>query len=442
MKKKKKGWIIALILIVVVAVAGFAISQAGPKVTPVETGTAQLADLQEKLTCNGTLEAENGMDVYADSSVRVLDVLKDRDDAVKKGDPVLSLDLKDMKNQLAQAVISMENQKLAIEKLKNTDPLQETTALSVAVRQAEAALASDRLSLQRAQEDLAENKPLFEAGQISRAEYDQFVQAVEDLASRVKVSEMSLTAARANLDNAQDGNRDSASSRTTDIEMQENLLKTQELTVANLEETLASLQAASLAPMDGIVTLMNAETGGMLAPGTPVFRVDDLSHLEVKAKVKEYDAKRLSEGQTVTITGDGIPEEMTVTGTVSQVSRTAEKNVTTTGEEVVVPITIAVDADPAVMQVLKAGLSATCDIVTNARQNAVSILYSMLMTDEDGTEWVYQVQNGMLEKVVIETGINSDLSIEVVSGLVGGEELVINPAKTLTEGAQVVAKPK
>lgn len=442
MMKGKKRWIVLAVVALGIGAAVFAARSAASRPTPVQTGVAARMDLTETLACSGTLEPENGESVFADVSVRVTDVLKDKDDAVKKGEPVLALDLKDLENQLAQAKITLENQRLTVEKLKSSDPTQDTDALSVAVRQAEAALATERTALERARSDLATNKPLFEVGQISKTEYDRYVQAVEDCEARVRVSEMSLESARANLASAQKNNRQSGDSRETDVAMQENLLASQQLAVDDLEQTLASLRAAAVAPIDGVVTVMNAETGSLLSPGTPAYRVDDLSKLKVEAQVKEYDAKRLAVGQAVAISGDGIPEELTVSGKVSKISRTAETSVTTAGEEIVVPVTIEVDASPEVAAQLKAGLSATCDVTTDERKDAVAILYSMMMMDDDGTEWVFHVENGTLRKVVVKTGINANLNIEVTEGLSGGEELVVNPAKTLTEGMQVLATKK
>lgn len=442
MKKRWKWLVAAVVLIVIVLVVMNRINKKVPGLEEgVKTDIVGVLDIAATLTANGKLEEVNGQDVFLDTPVKVLKVLKEQDDLVKKGEAVLEVDLQDLHSQLAQAIVARDNQALAIERIKLNNQ-QSTKSLSLAVTQAETALAIDRDQLARAVTDLEKNRALYESGQISKAEYDRYVNTVTDLQNKVKISELSLSSARANLANVQN-NQEASSSTEIELAMQENMLQTSEQAVADLEARLARIEAAVLAPMDGVVTVMNAKSGTQMNVAQAAYRVADLTAFQVKAEVKEYDARRIRIGQKVVITGDGIPEGYLVTGTVSAQSSIAYVSRTVAGEETVIGVTITVDPNTDTIDgyALKSGLTVTATITTDERTNAVVILYSMLMQDADGTSWVYLYKDGGVQKQIITTGITADLNIEVTSGLSGGEEVVVNPPKALLDGMKVKKTP-
>ncbi len=69
---------------------------------------------------------------------------------------------------------------------------------------------------------------------------------------------------------------------------------------AQLSRTGAGLNSLS-APFDGIVTRAPSAGGAVVQPGTPLFRLEDLSRLRLSASVSEDDAALIKVGQRVTI---------------------------------------------------------------------------------------------------------------------------------------------
>lgn len=135
------------------------------------------------------------------------------------------------------------------------------------------------------------------------------------------------------------------------------------------------------------------------------------------------------------ITGDGIDESVEVKGTVTGISSIAQKVTTTSGEETVVGITVAIDkAYPG----LKPGLTVTCKVVTDSRKGVVVARYSMLKDGSDGQKSVFlYTKDSTVREVEVKTGIASDLNVEIIEGLNGGEEVILNPPKTLQDGMKV-----
>lgn len=64
-----------------------------------------------------------------------------------------------------------------------------------------------------------------------------------------------------------------------------------------------------VAPIDGIIGVMNVTPGGTVEAGTTLFEIVDLAHPWVAAKVFESDLTRLDREGTALVMGDGLPAE-------------------------------------------------------------------------------------------------------------------------------------
>ena len=302
------------------------------------------------------------------------------------------------------------------------------------MKQAEASLAADRVALARAKADYDTNKELHDGGAISDSDFQRVERTWQDAQNRVSLSEISLSSAKANLSSSQSTNNKTSEQRTLDIATQENMVKQQELTMKNLTDRIARVEASVKSPMDGVVTVMNAVRGVALNAAQPAYQVSDLGTLEIDAEVKEVEARRIKMGQKVEITGDGIDASVKVEGVVTGISSTAYIVRNTTGDETVIGITVTVENPP---EGLKPGLTVTNRIITDTRTNVPVIRYAMLAETPDGKTAVFLVKNGVAVLVPIELGITSDLDIEVTKGLSGGETAVLNPPQTLKDGMKV-----
>lgn len=434
--KKRKWWVLILVLVLLgVAFGAFRVFGGSGNVAVI-TGTAEVAKgkLEAAISANGTLVAKDLQDVYVESPVKVLDILVEKDKPVKKGEPVLSVDMADLSSQLEQARLNLDSQKLTLSRVKDISMTQSQQTLQLSIKQAEAVLASDRVLLARAQADYDTNKKLHDGGAISDSDFQRVERTLQDAQNRVALSVISVSSAKANLSSSQSTNNKTNEQQKLDIATQENMLKQQELTVKNLEDGIARVEASVKSPMDGIVTVMNAVKGVALNATQPAYRVSDLGTLEVDAEVKEVEARRIKVGQKVEITGDGIDPAVKVEGLVTAISSTAYIVSNTTGDETVVGITVTIENPP---EGLKPGLTVTNRIITDTRADVPVIRYAMLAETPDGKTAVFLVKNGYAVLVPVELGITSDLDIEVTKGLSGGETAVLNPPQTLKDGMKV-----
>lgn len=200
------------------------------------------------------------------------------------------------------------------------------------------------------------------------------------------------------------------------------------------EDTLKSLETAKsgiTAEFDGVVTEINAVEGGSVPVGSSLLKLDSTEDVMVRITVTKYDLDKIAVGQSAKVS-IGNKEYQ---GEVSKINKMAETN--NSGAAVVgteIKITNP-DSD------LILGVEAKVVISTAKEENAVLVPVSAVNVDMDG-EFVYVVENNILVKKPVVTGISSDLYVEVKEGLSEGEQVVVDVSAGLQEGMTVMAMPE
>ncbi len=176
-------------------------------------------------------------------------------------------------------------------------------------------------------------------------------------------------------------------------------------------------EATITAPFDGTITQANAVPGAIASAGSQVFRIDNLSDLEVAVQVTEVDINGIKIGQPATITFNAIPNK-TYKGTVTQTDLAGSVSQNSTTFSVKVQITNA-DA------LIKPGMAANVTIITSQVSGALLVPSTAISTDNNGQQFVYLIQNGSPTAVAVTTGAVSDTTTQITS-------------KTLKEGDTII----
>lgn len=87
------------------------------------------------------------------------------------------------------------------------------------------------------------------------------------------------------------------------------------------------------------------------------------------------------------------------------------------------------------------GVEAKVVISTAQESDAVLVPVTAVNVDMEG-EFVYVVENNILVKKPVTTGISTDTMVQISEGLTGTEQVVTDVTSTLTEGMAVVAMPQ
>jgi len=180
-------------------------------------------------------------------------------------------------------------------------------------------------------------------------------------------------------------------------------------------------------PIDGVVTDGPWYPGMMPQAGAPLVTVMNLSQMVAKAHIPQAQAALLKKGDDAAVKVAGSDE--TIKGKVTMVSPALDPGSTT----VEVWVQAANRGGG-----LKAGASTTVSMVAKTVPNALIVPSQAVVTDEEGKKSVMVIGNdGAAHKREIETGIQNTDSVQIVSGLKPGEQVVSVGAYGLPDNTKV-----
>ncbi len=187
---------------------------------------------------------------------------------------------------------------------------------------------------------------------------------------------------------------------------------------ANIQAIQAELGKLVLrSPISGIVTKSDARVGEIVNSGQSLISVISDKKLEIEANVSEVNISKIKIGDKVNITFDAFPGDSFL-GSVAYVDP---------GETIIdgVPTyKITVTFSDELPQNVKSGLTANLRIKTAFKENVVKIPRYAVFKKGD-LSFVKINQGGRVIEQRITTGLGGkDGTIEVLSGLLGGEEVL------------------
>ena len=203
-------------------------------------------------------------------------------------------------------------------------------------------------------------------------------------------------------------------------------IRAAEARVAASEATLD--MARITAPFSGSITSIDVLAGDKISPGTPAFRMDDLSRLLVEVEVSEVDINRVVLGQSVTLNFDAVLDQV-YSGVVVEMGLIG---ISLQGV-VSFPVTVEViDFDEAI----KPGMTAAVNIIVEQIDNVV-LVPNRAVRVRDGERVVYLLVNGDMTPTPVVLGATSDLYSEVLEGDVNmGDEIILNPPSFIFESGE------
>lgn len=248
----KKILLICIVLAAAVAAAAFLRGGFTKRPTEFETARATVTDLRITVRATGTLQAVTTVEVGAEVTGRVLSVLVDANDIVKKGQVLSQID----REQLEAAV-------------------EQSTAQVAA---AEAAVMQARVSVNETSLALVRNLRLSQKSLVSQQDIDTAVASKDRADGNLASALANATLAKAALSSAK----------------------------SRLEKTTI------LSPIDGSVLSRLVEPGQTVTAGfqTPVlFKLaQDLTQMRLNVDVDEADVGRVREGMEASFTVEAYPD--------------------------------------------------------------------------------------------------------------------------------------
>ena len=181
-----------------------------------------------------------------------------------------------------------------------------------------------------------------------------------------------------------------------------------ELNVLRAELNLNDAQIAKTevrAPFDAVVGLRRVSEGTFVSPQTTIATLQDVSPMKVDFSLPEKYAGLVGRGSTIRFTVEG--SDRVYTGEVYAVEPRIDPETRTVQVRATSP-----NGDGS----LFAGAFADIELVLNEYENALAVPAVALVSELRGKK-VYVVKNGRVDTRMVETGIRTDSSVQILSGL-------------------------
>lgn len=208
---------------------------------------------------------------------------------------------------------------------------------------------------------------------------------------------------------------------------------TADLQVATARSGLAARQNARRdlrAPHAGIVLHVWKRAGESVdgTTATPVVEIADVRVLEVRAQVPPAALVKLKDGLAATVKVMGI--EIAIPATVARVAPAVDPT-TLLG-------TVRVQLAPGTA--IPVGSAASARIVTSTHPGLI-VPPGALRRSQLGTDEVVTCKDGVAKAAVVTVGQRSATGVEITSGLVPGDKVVIDRVLGLEDGQHLTSKP-
>ncbi|MED1855719.1 efflux RND transporter periplasmic adaptor subunit [Brevibacillus reuszeri] len=415
---KKHWWIVLSAGVLAIGLGGGYVLQSGDALrqgVPVMLTAAVTADMESTILTSGIVKVSNEHTLFASGSGDLRNYSIQEGDKVSKGQVIGSIDTSDVSNQIMDVEAQIAILEANIARLSKSVEPEEITKL-------QEELAQDERDHQTAQQHFERTQSLFTSGVSTQLDVEQAKQKLLTAESKVKVTKQNLLLKQKGPDKA---------------EIQSYEAQIQKLNLEKAKYEKQRVQSSIVSPIDGTVLSTKVKRGKVLSKGEEILTIGDTNSLIVEAEVGESDLRKIKIGQEAVMTGISLGGEQ-LGGKVSRISPIAVTTQGSEGEKT--RVTVIVDL-VTTNEYLKPGFHVDVDIVLQKEANAVQVPSECVMTDQDGSTFVWIAENGRAKKKNVTTGIENELSVQIKSGLDGTEELIANPPESLQENVPVFQGP-
>ncbi len=344
----------------------------------IENYTVESMTIGESLETTGRLRAENSRLLISKGSSDFINLNVEIGDRVKEGEIIGSLD----ESSIELEILNKEKEILELE--SNLDALKSEGSLSY-----KNSYENAKSDYESKKQNYENNIALYDASSISKQELD---------ASKIEVDRAYKTYQEAE-----------SKFEAYDLDSQIKILNTSlkikkmdlEALKRDLEETIIK------APFDSVVTDIFVSSDDLIREGTELMELMDDSSLIVDLQVSEYEEYKIKEGQNVSISPYG-DKDKTYRGIVDKLYPSGS----TDDDQSYVRVEVRLlDTD----ERLKPGFSVTLSIEISNKENAMVVPYDALVKTNKGYFLNKINEDGSSQRLIVDTGIESDLYIEIIS---------------------------
>ena len=418
----------ALILtgaLILVAAFYFSDSELEPPAKPVfKIAEVTQGPISVNISATGVVEPNFKVEVKSKASGEVLSFPMLEGDKIKKGTLLLQLDKSDEKRNVDKAQADLSS---ATAKLRKAE-----TALTLQKTKYETDLKTSQSEVQSAITNLKDSEDKF------KRQIDLFKQKVvsqESLDSAqtlYKVNQQNLIQAESQFQAAKDSIHD-ITMKENEVELVNTEVIRARITLEEVEERLEETEI--FAPITGVIIEKLVEEGQIIASGisnvnggTALTTIADMSRLFIIADIDETDIGSIKIGHKVTITADAFSDRKFK----GLVKRIAPQGLV---ENSITIFKVKIEVLGKGRKILKPMMSANIDIVTEHVENTVFTSRAGIRDGEQG-KFAMVLKEDKPEKIAVQTGIRNPIHVQIVSGLIPGDQVILGDWEKALEEAK------
>ena len=443
-------WMIGLGIAASLAYAGIAAWRSAADGPAAAMSTFRVAndDLLLTVTESGNVESAFNQDVKCKvaGGSTILWIIPDGTE-VKQGDKLADLDASALTDQInTQKINCSKAQSLVIQARKNYEVAQISVreylegTYQQELQTAETNITIAEENLRSSKNSLNYSQRMFQRGYISQLE-------LESQQFGVKRAELELAGARTARKVLEE---------FTKVKMLEDLRSQVETAAATLEAEQAAFELEEaklkrletqltnctiLAPQDGMVVYANErgrrgnqsvtiEEGALVRDQQTILRLPDLSQMQVKVDVHETKVEYVKSGMRARINIQGREFR----GEVVSVANQHKASSWWSGDVKEYESTVRIEGD---VQGLRPGMTAEVEILVAQADDVLTVPVSAIVESRGKFFcWIRAGKKGV-ERRELLLGLNDDNFVEVVDGLVAGNEVIRNPRAVVDESRVV-----
>jgi HlyD family secretion protein len=368
------------------------------------------------LNATGYIVAAHKIQVAAKVVGKVKWIGVDKGDRVREGDVMVRLEDDEYQAQLQQARGQVASLQAKVDEAVNGSRPEEIAQSLANVEMAKSDLENAQVTLDRTRKLLADHVIARQSLDDAQARYDSAVQKVNAMQKAYELVKIGP--------------------RKEQIDSLRGQLEQAKGAMAYAETALAN--TVIRAPVTGTILEREVEKGEFVTTGFVgdrgakgyVVSLADLNDLEVELDISQADFARLHSGQHGVVTTDAFPDRK-YDGYIKEISPEANR------QKATVQIKVKITKPD---EYLRPEMNASVGFVADEKPKTMEtqakpVVLIPSAAVRDGS--VFVVFDGKAVKRSVKTGPTSGANVRVEQGLIGGEDLIVNPPSGLKDGDRV-----
>lgn len=392
---------------------------------PVETIKASLKDINVTKNYGANLKPIKEIPILPKVPSKVKKIHVKIGDKVNKDSILIELDSSDVNPQIKQSEVAYNTAKATVDSsFKKISTLKsQKKSLNSQMSTLKKVISKLENNKQNIEKQISLLQDKIQKGHISPVDFETIKKSLNEssikLASQytnLKTQERALNEGLIKIESA-------LASMPTD----ENLLNAQlNQASVGLENAKSALENFKLkSPINGTVSNITTIEGSIAAAQMPPITIIDDSSFILDINLSEKDIKSVAKGQTVTISTSSDLKD-NIIGTIESLSPTIDNRTLS------YPCKIKLSNS----NNLKLGSFVNVKIITESKKNALSVPRDSIIHDENGY-FVFTTDGKTVKKVLVQTGLEDEENIEILSGISESNEVITKGAKYLKEGDKI-----